>query len=108
MLGLKYFERIYDAFEVGWVEAASMQQVMRMLQAGRGDYSVVPPSKVESLMQETGIQLRRCYDQALIQTASFLYLHLKHVDKLERLAASIHWLRQSQAEAAKEENLDPP
>ncbi len=100
ILGIKIYEQVYLWSKVGWSEATSAKQLVEMLQRGRGDYAVLPDKVgIEEILSELGIELQRCYDQPVINTRTYLYLHIKHLDKLDRLADSIRWLKRTQNQA---------
>jgi hypothetical protein len=93
VLGVDYFNEIYAVSEVGYEQGSSVEQVIEMLLRERADYSVAPDHSIEQIVSMSQHALKACREQVLMSRFSYTYLHKKHADKIDLIAAELKKLR---------------
>ncbi|MCP5079110.1 MAG: hypothetical protein GY951_13775 [Psychromonas sp.] len=92
VLGVSYFNEFYTASRVGFIEQESITLAVESLMNKPLSYTIFPVDIVPSLMEFSGIKLRRCYKQPILVLSAYSYLHKKHADKIEAISRELNSL----------------
>lgn len=73
--------------------ATDAEQLMTMLDKGRIDIAIYRRWEGQALAQKMGIQDLRILEPSLAETAVYIYLHKKYLDKVPLIAAALRDIR---------------
>jgi len=95
ILGSKIYDATIAKSINGSMQVGSAEAALYSLKAGRGDYIVASAKGVKLYSSMTGIKPKTCLPDALFSITIYTFMHIRHLDKLERLEKG---LRQAKAE----------
>lgn len=95
--GLKFYETlVYPNSEVGYEEVNHIEQVLKMLEIGRADYTVHSRVFMDKYRNNNELSLKTCLDKPLFSLPFYLYLHESKGYLVKELEDSLKEVKQEQ------------
>lgn len=89
LLGLHFFDQVYEFSDVGHEEVKSVEVLADMLKLERADYTIGTQLAAKQLTYTTGLEFTRCFDRPMNSTYGYMYIHKKHQNLLERIKQAL-------------------
>ncbi len=93
VLGIRYFEYIYQNSLAGFIEAPSIASAAEMLARRRGDYTVAPDFLGQMYASQERFAFKTCFDKPFLTVTTYTYLHEKNIDIIETLESAYRQAR---------------
>jgi len=90
VLGLKYFDLIYNMSDVGFEQVADYGAAIKMLKAGRAGYlAALKHPRTQIWAERFGTPLKVCLPRPVLSLEGYLILHEKHKDLIPQLETAL-------------------
>lgn len=93
VLGIRYFEYIYQNSLAGFIEAPSIDSAAEMLSRQRGDYTVAPEYLGQLYASQERFAFKTCFDKPFLTVTTYTYLHERNIDIIETLESAYRQAR---------------